>query len=142
MFFVQDPPSSTLLVSTQFFLVVKQCTVQYLCLSVLRLVGPLLYPVNTLRISAKNLPLTWLSVLMKISRKRLSPTGLYLALNLSNLSQKEDWPCTVGRNSQEYRLKYRATRRSVCSFARTAHSFACSTQLASLARSAALARSL
>ena len=35
-------------------------------------------------------------------------------------------------NSQEYRLKYWATRSSVRSFARTAHSFACSGLLASL----------
>ena len=33
---------------------------------------------------------------------------------------------TVGQNNQEYRLKYWATRSSVRSFARTAHSFACS----------------
>ena len=45
-------------------------------------------------------------------------------------------------NSQEYKLEYWATRSSVWSFARTAHSFACSALLASLARSAALIRSL
>ena len=45
-------------------------------------------------------------------------------------------------NSQEYRLKHWTTRLSVCSFARTAHSFACSGLLASLAPSAALTRSL
>ena len=45
-------------------------------------------------------------------------------------------------NSQEYRLKYWATRSSVCSFPRTAHSFACSGLLASLAPSAALTRLL
>jgi len=45
-------------------------------------------------------------------------------------------------NSQEYRLQYWATRSSVRSFARTAHSFACSGLLASLAPSAALTRSL
>ena len=45
-------------------------------------------------------------------------------------------------NSQEYRRKYWATRLSVRSFARTAFSFACSGLLASLAPSAALARSL
>ena len=49
---------------------------------------------------------------------------------------------TVGQNNQEYRLEYRATRSSVRSFARTAHSFACSALLASLKRSAALTRSL
>ena len=43
-------------------------------------------------------------------------------------------------NSQEYRLKYWATRSSVRSFARSVHSFACSALLASLARS--LVRSL
>ena len=32
--------------------------------------------------------------------------------------------CTMVDRSQEYRLKYWATRLSVCSFARTAHSFA------------------
>ena len=45
---------------------------------------------------------------------------------------------TVGQINHEYRLKYWATR----SFARTAHSFACSGLLASLAPSAALTRSL
>ena len=49
---------------------------------------------------------------------------------------------TVVWNNQKYRLKYWATRTSVCSFARTAHSFACSGLLASLAASAALTRSL
>ena len=34
--------------------------------------------------------------------------------------------CTVDQNNLEYRLKYWATPSSVCSFARTAHSFACS----------------
>ena len=47
---------------------------------------------------------------------------------------------TMVQNSQEYRLKYWATRSSVHSFARTAHSFACSGLLASLAPSAALIR--
>ena len=45
-------------------------------------------------------------------------------------------------NNQEYRLKYWATRSSIRSFAHTAHSFACSGLLASLAPSAALTRSL
>ena len=45
-------------------------------------------------------------------------------------------------NSQEYRLKYWATRSSVRSFARTAHSFAHSGLLASLTPSAALTRLL
>ena len=45
-------------------------------------------------------------------------------------------------NSQEYRLKYWATRSSVHSFSRTAHSFACSGLLALLTPSAALTRSL
>ena len=45
-------------------------------------------------------------------------------------------------NKQELRCKYWATRSSVCSFARTVHSFACSRLLASLAPSAALTRSL
>ena len=40
---------------------------------------------------------------------------------------------TMVENSQEYRLKYWATRSFVRSFARTAHSFACSGLLASLA---------
>ena len=40
----------------------------------------------------------------------------------------------MGQNNQEYRLKYWVTRSSVRSFARTAHSFACSALLASLAR--------
>ena len=57
--------------------------------------------------------------------------------------------CTEGQNNQKYRLKYWATRLSVClfactahSFARTAHSFARSGLLALLAPSAALTRSL
>ena len=45
---------------------------------------------------------------------------------------------TVGQINEKYRLKHRATRSSICSFARTAHSFTCSTLLASLARTAAL----
>ena len=44
-------------------------------------------------------------------------------------------------NKQEKRHKYWATRSSIPSFARTAHSFACSGLLASLAPSAALTRS-
>ena len=44
--------------------------------------------------------------------------------------------------SEKSRRKYWATRSSVRSFARTAHSFACSGLLASLAPSAALTRSL
>ena len=49
---------------------------------------------------------------------------------------------TVVQISQNSRRKYWATRSSVRSFARTAHSFACSGLLASLAPSAALTRSL
>ena len=49
---------------------------------------------------------------------------------------------TMVENSQEYRLKHWATRSSVRSFVRTAHSFVCSRLLASLAPSAALTRSL
>ena len=45
--------------------------------------------------------------------------------------------CTVGQINQKPRCKYRATHSSVCLFARTAHLFACSAPLASLARSAA-----
>ena len=45
-------------------------------------------------------------------------------------------------NSQEYRLKYWATRSSVRSFARTAPSFCCSALLVGLLRSATLTRSL
>ena len=44
----------------------------------------------------------------------------------------------MGQNNQKYRLKYWATRSSVRSFARTAHSFACSALLALLVRLAAL----
>ena len=51
-------------------------------------------------------------------------------------------PCTVVWNKQESGRKYLATRSSVRSFARTAHSFACSRLLAMLAPSAALTRSL
>ena len=49
---------------------------------------------------------------------------------------------TVGQNNQKYRLEYWATRSSVRSFPRTAHSFACSGLLALLAPSAARTRSL
>ena len=49
---------------------------------------------------------------------------------------------TMVENSQEYSLKYWATRSSVRSFARPALLFACSSLLASLACSAALTRSL
>ena len=55
---------------------------------------------------------------------------------------KENPLDTLFGNSQEYRLEYWATRSSICSFARTAHLFACSGLLASLAPSAALTRSL
>ena len=48
----------------------------------------------------------------------------------------------MGQNSQELGRKYWATCSSVCSFARTTHSFACFKLLASLAPSAALTRSL
>ena len=47
---------------------------------------------------------------------------------------------TMVENSQEYRLKYWATRSSVCLFARNAHSFASSVQLVLLAPSAPLRR--
>ena len=46
--------------------------------------------------------------------------------------------CIVGQNNQESRLEYWATRSSVRSFARTAHSFACSALVALLACSTAL----
>ena len=46
--------------------------------------------------------------------------------------EKKRRPCTVGQNNREYRLEYWANRSSVRSFARTAHSFACSALLASL----------
>ena len=49
---------------------------------------------------------------------------------------------TVVWKSQGQRCKYWATCLSIRSFARTAHSFACSTLLVSLARSAALIHSL
>ena len=51
-------------------------------------------------------------------------------------------PHNVGQNNQEPTLQQGAARSSVRSFARTAHYFACSALLASLARSAALIRSL
>ena len=49
-------------------------------------------------------------------------------------------PYTVVWNKQESRRKYWATSPSICSFARTAHSFVCSGLLASLAPSAVLTR--
>ena len=45
---------------------------------------------------------------------------------------------TMVQNNQEYRLTYWATRSSVCLFACTAHSFACSALIALLTRSATL----
>ena len=77
---------------------------------------------------------------------------LRASLSLSKMTRLKQSHFTLGRgsgkgegggtmveNSQEYRLQYWATRSSVGSFARTAHSFACSGLLASLAPSAALA---
>ena len=79
--------------------------------------------------------------IMLFYRKR-SPT--ILAHKVSNV--KNSVPVKEGstmvENSQEYKLLYWATRSSVRSFVRTAHSFACSGLLASLAPSAALTRSL
>ena len=48
---------------------------------------------------------------------------------------------TMAQNKQESRRKYWATHFSVCLFACTAHSFACSTLFAALVHSAALTRS-
>ena len=50
--------------------------------------------------------------------------------------------CTMVQKNKESRSRYWTTCLSVHSFARTAHSFACSGLLASLAPSAALTRSL
>ena len=50
--------------------------------------------------------------------------------------------CTVDETRKEHRCKCWTTCSSIRSFARTAHSFTCSGQLASLAPSAALTRSL
>ena len=55
---------------------------------------------------------------------------------------RRTYQCTVGQNNQKCRLKYWATRSSIHPFARTAHSFHCSSLFASLAPSAALTRSL
>ena len=57
-------------------------------------------------------------------------------------TEEEKQESTVVQNRQKYRLQYWATCSSVRSFACTAHSFACSGLLASLAPSAALTRSL
>ena len=46
--------------------------------------------------------------------------------------------CTVVQNNHESKRKYWATRSSVLSFVRTAHSYSCSVLFASLARSAEL----
>ena len=54
------------------------------------------------------------------------------------MGKRWNFVCTLVDNSQEYRLQNWATSSSVRSFARTAHSFACSGLLASLAPSAAL----
>ena len=51
-------------------------------------------------------------------------------------------PSTVGQNIRKKILEFGNTRSSVHSFARTAHSFACSTLITSLAHSAALTRLL
>ena len=48
----------------------------------------------------------------------------------------------MGQNNKKSRCKYWAIRSSVRSFAHTAHSLACSAQLASLTRSTALTRLL
>ena len=65
--------------------------------------------------------------------------NLHIELNKKDYTHEH---FTMVDNSQEYRLQYWATRSSVHSFARTAHSFACSGLLASLAPSAALTHSL
>ena len=57
--------------------------------------------------------------------------SVYHAMSsITELVLKSNYEDTVGQNNQEYRLKYWATRSSVRSFARTAHSFACSGLLA------------
>ena len=60
----------------------------------------------------------------------------------SSPDRPRDGGAVVVQNSHESRRKYWATRSSVRSFARTAHSFACFALLASLARSAVLIISL
>ena len=111
-------------------------------------------PYPTLSTMRTSLPLSVLSLPMSFSLfpvslsnlLPLSPTLSPLDCPLQNqafpLSLPLSHPLTMVDNSQEYRLKYWATRSSVRSFARTAHSFACCGLLASLAPSAALTRSL
>ena len=66
---------------------------------------------------------------------RIRRTGDNFRVNLRH-------QCTVVQNSYESSCKYWATRSSVRLFARTAHSFACSGLLTSLAPSTALTHSL
>ena len=53
-------------------------------------------------------------------------------------ARRKRFLCTIGQTDQKSSCKYWATRSSICSLARIAHSFACSALLALLARSAAL----
>ena len=64
---------------------------------------------------------------------RFQPDTLFVMVIVS--LRQQYWRCTVGQNDQEYRLQYWATRSSVRSFARTAHSFTCSALCSALTRS-------
>ena len=85
----------------------------------------------------------WITVLIDMGRWLASSEGMTFAFYWNRENQlKLGGKCTMVENSQEYRLKYWATRSSICSFARTAHLFARSRLLALLAPSAALTHSL
>ena len=81
------------------------------------------------------------SVTKRIDRRTNSEVTQGQALDLS-VAPFLACRCSVGQNNPGNRLEYWATRSSVRSFACTAHFFACSGLLASLAPSAALNRSL
>ena len=96
-------------------------------------------------------PYKWLNVYTQImrdfyrnKRRNEAPPHLYAIADgaLQFLELGESCWYTMVENRKERRCKYWATRSSFRSFARTAHSFACSGLLALLARSAALTRSL
>ena len=70
----------------------------------------------------------------RVSPKNQAPALAPCRRTTMGLNDAEtQWRRTVGQNRQEYRLEYWATHSSVHSFACTAHSFACSTLLASFA---------
>ena len=80
--------------------------------------------------------------LMESTFESLEGKIAYLTNTLERVKEVLIGKSTMVENRKEHRCKYWATCSSVRSFACTAHSFACSGLLASLAPSAALTRSL